>query len=142
MTSTNSLFTRSDLLAPLQRIKQADRGQLWLTLDESSKVNNVKQTCHWEFRSEQWAPVLFAVRFLFHRSLKITYYSAQIEGRPNTIDRKCLWNNKSEHYTDITAGENSLQEVARWLNFPELAAEDVKLKIRTVCIRCAAELVR
>jgi hypothetical protein len=56
--------------------------------------------------------------------------------------RKCLWNIKSEHYTNITAGENSLQEVVHWLNFPELTVEDVKLKIRIIRIKCAAELAK
>jgi len=55
--------------------------------------------------------------------------------------RECLWNTKSE-YTNVTAGENALQEVVHWLNFPKLTVEDVKLKIRTIRINCAAELLR
>jgi hypothetical protein len=55
--------------------------------------------------------------------------------------RECLWNMKSE-YTNIIAGKNALQEVVHWLNFPKLTVEKVNLKIKTIRISCAAELLR
>lgn len=64
---------------------------------------------------------------------------------PLTLDfmkgRECLWNMKSE-YTNITAGKDALQEVVHWLNFPKLTVQNVKFKIRTIRISCAAELLR
>jgi len=54
--------------------------------------------------------------------------------------RECLWNMKSE-YTNTIAGKNALQEVVHWLNFPKLTVEKVKLKIGTIRISCAAELL-
>lgn len=56
--------------------------------------------------------------------------------------RECLWNMKSEHYTNVKAGKNALQEVMHWQNVPELTVQDVKLKIRTIRIWCAAELAK
>jgi len=47
---------------------------------------------------------------------------------------------KSE-YTNTIAGKNALQEVVHWLNFPKLTVEKVKLKIGTIRISCAAELL-
>jgi len=51
----------------------------------------------------------------------------------------CLWNTKSEHCRKKPARESALQETVEELNFPELTAEDVKLKIKTFRTRCAAE---
>jgi hypothetical protein len=39
-----------------------------------------------------------------------------------------LWNTKSERCRKKTACENGLQEIVRWLHFPELAVEEAKLK--------------
>jgi len=55
--------------------------------------------------------------------------------------RECLWNMKSK-YTNVRAGKNASQEVVHWLNYPEFTVEDVKSKIRTIRISCAAELLR
>jgi len=51
----------------------------------------------------------------------------------------CLWNTISEHSRNKPDLENALQETVQELNFPELTAKDVKLKIKTSRTRCAAE---
>jgi hypothetical protein len=48
----------------------------------------------------------------------------------------------SEHYRRNTDRENALQEIVHELNFPELAVQDVKLKIKTIRSRFAAELAK
>lgn len=50
-----------------------------------------------------------------------------------------LRNTKSEHFRNKPARENALQETVQELNFPELTAEDVQLKIKTFRTRCATE---
>jgi hypothetical protein len=57
-------------------------------------------------------------------------------------DRQCLWNTKSEHCRSSTARQNALQGIAQKPNFPKLTVEDVKLKIKTVRTRYAAELAK
>jgi hypothetical protein len=47
-------------------------------------------------------------------------------------DRECLRNTKCEHCSSNTARENALQEVVQELNFPEVTAQEVKLKIKTI----------
>jgi hypothetical protein len=46
-------------------------------------------------------------------------------------DLKCLWRAKSEHCRKKIARENALLRIVQELNFPELAIEDLKLKIKT-----------
>lgn len=49
---------------------------------------------------------------------------------------------KSEHTRSNTDSKDALRETVQERNFPELNVEDVKLKIKTVGIRCVAELAR
>jgi hypothetical protein len=55
-------------------------------------------------------------------------------------DRECLWNKKSEHSRNKTGRENALKEIVQELDFPNLTVEDLKLKIKTIRSRYAAEL--
>ena len=40
------------------------------------------------------------------------------------------------------ACENALQEIVQGLNFPELGAKDVEMKIKTICTKYAAETAK
>jgi len=51
-------------------------------------------------------------------------------------DGECLWNTKCEHATNKTTSENAFAEA----ELSELAAEDVKFKIRKICTTYADEL--
>jgi hypothetical protein len=67
-----------------------------------------------------------------------------MDGRPHNMalvvmkDGDCLCNTKSEQRKK-KARENALQEIVQGLNFPELGAKDVEMKIKTICTKYAAE---
>jgi len=46
--------------------------------------------------------------------------------------RDCLWNTEFEHCRKKTDRANALQKIVQELNCPELAVQDVKLKIKTI----------
>ena len=51
----------------------------------------------------------------------------------------CWWTVKCEHYRNRTAHDSALHEVVMGPNFPSHTAEYVKLKIKTIRTRYAAE---
>lgn len=56
--------------------------------------------------------------------------------------RECSWNTKFEQHRNKKAREDALQEIVQELNFPSLAAEDLKFGIKTIRTRYSAESAR
>jgi hypothetical protein len=67
-----------------------------------------------------------------------------MEGRPHTTGARFCERSGvlMEHCRSNAARQTALLETVQKLGFPELTAEDVKLKLKTVRTRCVAELAK
>jgi hypothetical protein len=78
--------------------------------------------------------------------LKISYCSFKwkddhtVVGLVFTKDRECLWNTKSEHYTNQKARKNALQENCVGAEFSGIWSKGRKFKIKIIRTRYAAGL--
>jgi hypothetical protein len=144
---------------PRRWMKDVARGQLWFSFEELSWVNysgwfigsgQWKRKC--QHFSAQWTTCVSPVRclfffFVFLLENTLLWFFKWKDYLPQLVldfmaECVCLWNTKSEHCRNKPARENILQEIVQELNFPELTAKKVKLKIKTFRTRCAAELIK
>jgi hypothetical protein len=57
-------------------------------------------------------------------------------------NHECLWNVKSENYSNRNIRDKALEEMVKQLNIPDLTREDVKLKIKSIRSRYSSELAK
>ena len=57
-------------------------------------------------------------------------------------NQECLWNVKSENYRNRNIRDNTLEEMVKQLNIPDLTQEDVKLKIKSIRSRLNSHILQ